>query len=68
MDITGKINGRGAYICPTIECLDNAIKGKKISRSLETEISDEVYRSLKDVLMEEIGKKENTLNKLGCII
>ncbi len=60
MDITGKINGRGAYICPTIECLDNAIKGKKISRSLETEISDEVYRSLKDVLMEEIGKKENT--------
>ncbi|MEW8973473.1 MAG: YlxR family protein [Tissierellaceae bacterium] len=60
MDLTGKLNGRGAYICPDMECLENAIQTKKISRSLEVEINDEVYEELRNLLREEIGKRENT--------
>ncbi|MDR7869943.1 MAG: YlxR family protein [Tissierellaceae bacterium] len=50
VDLTGKLNGRGAYICPTIECLELAIKSKKISRSLEVEITDHVYNELREVV------------------
>lgn len=51
VDLTGKANGRGAYICPTKECLDNAIKSKRISRSLEIQITDEIYDKLKEVIL-----------------
>ena len=38
VDTTGKANGRGAYICKNIECLEKAIKSKKLERSLKTKI------------------------------
>lgn len=61
VDLTGKINGRGAYICPTVECLELAIKSKKISRSLEVEITDLVFEELKSVVGN-LKQEENTLN------
>lgn len=60
VDLTGKINGRGAYICSTIECLELAIKSKKISRSLEVEITDSVLEELKKVVGS-LKQEENTL-------
>ncbi len=42
VDTTGKQPGRGAYICPNIECFDLAIKSKGIQRALELELPDEV--------------------------
>ncbi|NLN15647.1 MAG: YlxR family protein [Tissierellia bacterium] len=58
-DLTGRANGRGAYICPAVECLNKAIKTKSIARSLETDIPDEVYEEIREV----IGnlEEENTL-------
>lgn len=50
VDLTGKLNGRGAYICPTKECFELAFKTKKIARSLETEITEEIYNKLKEVI------------------
>ncbi len=52
VDPTGKANGRGAYICPSKECFELAYKTKKISRSLDTEITEEVYDKLKDIIKE----------------
>ena len=46
LDFSGKLNGRGAYICPKAECLQKAQKSKALERSLETEISPEVYAHL----------------------
>ena len=46
-DATGKINGRGTYICKNIECLDKSIKTKRLSKSLETDIPTEVYEEIK---------------------
>ncbi|MBP5185069.1 MAG: YlxR family protein [Lachnospiraceae bacterium] len=45
-DPTGKKNGRGAYICKSVECLKKAEKSKALARSLETEIPKEVYVQL----------------------
>lgn len=50
VDLTGKKPGRGAYICPNLECLNKVIKSKRLERSLETAISAEVYESLKEQL------------------
>ena len=46
IDSTGKAPGRGAYICPSPECLKRAIKAKAISRAFEIEIPQEIYDAL----------------------
>ena len=46
LDFSGKLNGRGAYICPNIECLKKAQKAKSLERSLEVPIPQEVYDRL----------------------
>lgn len=50
IDKTGKIQGRGAYICNNIECLENVIKTKRLEKILETKISQEIYESLRGVI------------------
>lgn len=55
LDITGKKNGRGAYICKDAGCFEMARKKKALERSLKIEISEEVYDSLKGEL-EKIDK------------
>ena len=53
MDLTGKMNGRGAYVCRNIACLEKAIKTKAIERSLQIQIDDEIYQQLKAELINE---------------
>lgn len=51
LDETGKMNGRGAYLCKELECLKKAIKFGGISRSLKVFVSEEVYKELERELM-----------------
>ena len=46
LDFGGKMNGRGAYICPNPECLKTALRSKALDRSLEVTIPEEVYARL----------------------
>ena len=46
LDATGKKNGRGAYLCPSRECLDKARKNKGLERSFKQAIPKEVYEAL----------------------
>ncbi|MBR2309749.1 MAG: YlxR family protein [Oscillospiraceae bacterium] len=46
LDFSGKLNGRGAYICPNPECLKKARKAKSLERSLEVAIDETVYDRL----------------------
>ena len=48
LDATGKVNGRGAYICRDQECFTKMEKGNKLSREFETEINLNVYSKLKE--------------------
>ena len=49
-DVSGKVNGRGAYIKKDIEVLDKAIKNKILDRQLETTISDMVYDEIRNII------------------
>ena len=51
IDTTGRANGRGAYLCNDINCLEKAIKTKKLERVFETKITDEIYESLRGVMI-----------------
>ena len=53
VDLTGKKPGRGAYICKNVECLEKAFKTKKLSRSLETPISEEIFEALRNEIINE---------------
>ena len=46
LDFSGKLNGRGAYVCPDMECLKKAQKSRSLERCLEIEIPQEVYDRL----------------------
>lgn len=46
LDLIGKVSGRGAYICPSAECLKKAKKSGRISRTLASEISEDIYSSI----------------------
>ena len=46
LDFGGKMNGRGAYICPNSECLKKALRSKALDRSLEVTIPEEVIARL----------------------
>lgn len=50
IDVTGKKNGRGAYICFSKECLLKAKKNKGLERSLKCTIPQEIYDSLEKEL------------------
>jgi hypothetical protein len=51
IDKTGRMNGRGAYICMSMDCYKKAVKTKAIERSLKVKISDEVYEQLGKEMM-----------------
>ena len=46
LDSTGKMNGRGAYLCKDGDCLKKAVKGKSLERAFSSRIPDEVYERL----------------------
>ena len=54
IDATGRKNGRGAYLCPSCECLKKAVKSKGLDRSFKMAVPREVYEALEKE-MEELG-------------
>lgn len=52
LDRTGRANGRGAYICDNIQCLEKAIKTKALAWTFEMNIDETVYDELRGVISE----------------
>ena len=56
LDLTGKKNGRGAYLCNSLECFKKARKTKGLERSLQIKIPDEIYEALEKELSAGAGE------------
>lgn len=52
LDLVGKVSGRGAYICPDIDCFKKARRSKRIERTLECEIPDAVFDEMESRIRE----------------
>ena len=50
VDLTGKANGRGAYLKKDLEVFEKAQKSKVLNRVLEVEVKDEVFEELKKII------------------
>ena len=50
LDSTGKMNGRGAYVCRSQACLTKAIKQKQLDRALEHKLEEEVVKQLRSMM------------------
>ena len=46
LDFGGKMSGRGAYVCPDLNCLKKALRSKALDRALEVTIPEEIYQRL----------------------
>ena len=55
LDATGRKNGHGAYLCPSMECMKKAVKSKGLERSFKMAIPKEVYDALEKE-MEALGR------------
>ena len=55
IDLTGKKNGRGAYLCKSKECMEKALKNNSLERSFHVAIPDEI----KSELLKEMDHIEN---------
>ena len=55
LDATWRKNGRGAYLCPSMECMKKAVKSKGLERSFKMAIPKEVYDALEKE-MEALGR------------
>lgn len=53
VDLTGKANGRGAYICKSEECLKKARKASRLERTFSSQISTDVYDKLQEEIKDE---------------
>ena len=51
-DLTGKLNGRGAYIKKDEATLDKAIKSKALERHLDCKIEESVYEEIRNIVKE----------------
>ena len=52
IDRTGKMPGRGAYICDDIQCLEKLIKSKILEKVFDIKISNEIYENLRGVILD----------------
>ncbi len=55
LDFKGKMPGRGAYVCPQLECFKKVRKSRALERAFSTQIPDEVYALLEDQMRVENG-------------
>lgn len=66
VDSTGKASGRGAYVCPKSECLNEAFKKKRLSHTLDTSITEADVERLKEqfrVLIESASASKDSAIK-----
>jgi predicted RNA-binding protein YlxR (DUF448 family) len=58
LDLTGRQNGRGVYLCKKLDCLKAARKRKSLEKSLKTPIPDTVYEELERTLERAVPSSE----------
>ncbi len=56
LDPTGKKSGRGAYVCPSLACLEEALKKGRLKQALEVNIGDEVAEELRRAISRQDGR------------
>lgn len=65
IDKTGKLNGRGAYLCNQRSCWEAALTGKQLGKALKVEIGERERQVLCDAMEQEFAPPETTASPHG---
>ncbi|MBP3284934.1 MAG: YlxR family protein [Clostridia bacterium] len=57
IDFTGRANGRGAYICNNVSCLEKAVKTKRLSKAFSMQIDMQIYEELRKTIEEQSSEE-----------
>ena len=63
IDLSGKANGRGAYLCPNPECIEKAKKKKAFARNLSISVTDNDIKQIENEIAEIINKNTQRTNR-----
>jgi predicted RNA-binding protein YlxR (DUF448 family) len=55
VDPTGKKSGRGAYVCPNLECVERLRKGKRLERVLEVLLPPSIYDEIRNQIEKQLA-------------
>jgi predicted RNA-binding protein YlxR (DUF448 family) len=58
IDETGKMPGRGAYVCRGMECYQKALKGKRIQKAFQVPVSKDLYNEIKKYMEDVNGSQQ----------
>ena len=64
VDATGKLSGRGAYVCPEAACVDRALREGRLAGALERAISEDVARHLREALVRPAPPREPVVRRI----
>lgn len=59
IDETGKLDGRGAYICNNIKCLEKVIKTNRVGKMLKSNIDKKIYEDIRGVIIDNGKDNQN---------
>jgi predicted RNA-binding protein YlxR (DUF448 family) len=51
IDVTGKVSGRGAYVCPDPACVDRAVRAGRLAGALERPVAEELVQRLREAIV-----------------
>lgn len=64
VDPTGKVAGRGAYVCPQEACVDRALRDGRLSGALERPIPEELVHALRDAIARPLAPRAPTVRRI----
>jgi len=69
LDFYGKRSGRGAYVCPTLDCLEKAFRGTVLDKALKATLPAETKEALRAALQAELERqrREELKRQLGPV-
>lgn len=56
VDLTGKVNGRGAYLCQQSDCWEKGLKKERLAQALKVMLSPPEISALRASLLAELSK------------
>jgi predicted RNA-binding protein YlxR (DUF448 family) len=67
VDVSGKLPGRGAYVCPRLECAEAALRQKRLARSLGVAVAPAILDEMKERLRESKAQVRGEPGRVGAV-
>jgi len=64
-DATGKVSGRGAYVCPDPACIDRAVRSGRLSGALERPVAEDLAERLREAIVRQVPPRAPVIRRVS---